>query len=129
MIILDTHIWLWWVNGDTEKLDQRRLEQITSSDIVAVSAISSFEVAWLVHHGRIVLPIGARDWFDKALDGSGIHLIPITPEIACKAVELPDHHSDPQDRIIIATALVNNASLMSSDRKFSCYTELGKMLL
>jgi len=129
MIILDTHIWLWWVNRDTEKLDQRRLEQITSSGIVAVSAISSFEVAWLVHHGRIVLPIGTRDWFDKALDGSGINLIPVTPEIACKAVELPDHHSDPQDRIIIATALVNNASLMSSDKKFSCYTELEQTLL
>jgi len=95
MIILDTHIWLWWVNRDTEKLNQRRLEQITSSGIVAVSAISTFEVAWLVHHGRIVLPIGTRDWFDKALDGSGINLIPVTPEIACKAVELPDHHSDP----------------------------------
>lgn len=129
MIILDTHIWLWWVNRDTEKLNQRRLEQITSSGIVAVSAISTFEVAWLVHHGRIVLPIGRRDWFDKALDGSGINLIPVTPEIACKAVELPDHHSDPQDRIIIATALVNNASLMSSDKKFSCYTELEQTLL
>ncbi len=129
MIILDTHIWLWWVNRDTEKLNQRRLEQITSSGIVAVSAISTFEVAWLVHHGRIVLPIGTRDWFDKALDGSGINLIPVTPEIACKAVELPDHHSDPQDRIIIATALVNNASLMSADKKFSCYTELEQTLL
>jgi len=44
-------------------------------------------------------------------------------------VELPDHHSDPQDRIIIATALVNNANLMSSDKKFSSYQELGKMLI
>ena len=129
MIILDTHIWLWWVNRDTVKLDQRRLEQITSSDVVAVSAISPFEVAWLVHHGRIVLPIGMRDWFEKALDGSGINLIPVTPEIACTAVELPDHHSDPQDRIIIATALVNNANLMSSDKKFSSYQELGKTLI
>jgi PIN domain nuclease of toxin-antitoxin system len=57
MIILDTHIWLWWVNGDTEKLSQRRLEQIKTADIVAVLAISSFEVAWLVHHGRIILPL------------------------------------------------------------------------
>ncbi len=129
MIILDTHIWLWWVNRDTDKLDQHRLNQITSSDVVAVSAISSFEVAWLVHHGRIELPIGTRDWFEKALDGSGIKLIPVTPEIACKAVELPDHHSDPQDRIIIATALVCQASIMSSDRKFSCYRELEKRLL
>jgi PIN domain nuclease of toxin-antitoxin system len=129
MIVLDTHIWLWWVNNDTDHLDQSRLEQITNSDFIAVSAISCFEVAWLEHHGRIVLPAGKSDWFEKALDASGIKLLPVTPEIACVAVELPEHHSDPQDRIIIATALVHNASLMSSDRKFSGYVELENRLL
>ena len=129
MIVLDTHIWLWWVNNDTGNLDQGRLEHISNSDIIAVSAISCFEVAWLEHHGRIALPAGKSGWFEKALDGSGIKLLPVTPEIACTAVELPEHHSDPQDRIIIATALVHNASLMSSDRKFSDYVELENRLL
>jgi PIN domain nuclease of toxin-antitoxin system len=41
MIVLDTHIWLWWVNNDTDKLDSTRKEQIESSDIVAVSASST----------------------------------------------------------------------------------------
>lgn len=72
MIILDTHIWLWWINGDTRNLGQSRIDQIVSADEVAVSAISCFEVAWLDHHGRIVLPFGARVWFENALDGSGI---------------------------------------------------------
>ncbi len=129
MIVLDTHIWLWWVNRDTGNLAQCRIEQIENADIVAVSAISCFEVAWLEHHGRIALPAGKSDWFEKALDGSGIKLLPVTPEISCTAVELPEHHSDPQDRIIIATALVHNANLMSSDRKFSGYTELENRLL
>jgi len=129
MIVLDTHIWLWWVNNDTDNLDQSRLEQIANSDVIAVSAISCFEVAWLEHHSRIALPAGKSDWFEKALDASGIILLPVTPEIACTAVELPEHHSDPQDRIIIATALVHNASLMSSDRKFSGYAELENRLL
>ncbi len=129
MIVLDTHIWLWWVNNDTDHLDQSRLEQITNSDVVAVSAISCFEVAWLEHHGPIVLPAGKSDWFEKALDASGIKLLPVTPEIACVAVKLPEHHSDPQDRIIIATALVHHSSLMSSDRKFSGYVELENRLL
>ncbi|WP_040433071.1 PIN domain-containing protein [Chlorobium ferrooxidans] len=43
MIILDTHIWLWWINGDTRNLDQSRIDQIVSADEVAVSAISCFE--------------------------------------------------------------------------------------
>ena len=129
MIVLDTHIWLWWVNNDTDHLDQSRLEQIANSDVIAVSAISCFEVAWLERHGRIALSASKSDWFEKALYGSGIQLLPVTPEIACVAVELPEHHSDPQDRIIIATALVHHASLMSSDRKFSGYTELKNRLL
>ena len=129
MIILDTHIWLWWVNRDTVNLDRGRRSQIENCDIVAISAISCFEVAWLEHHGRIVLPVGKSEWFEKALDGSGIKLQPVTPEIACVAVELPEHHSDPQDRIIIATAIVLNAQLMSSDRKFSGYKDLENRLL
>lgn len=129
MIILDTHIWLWWVNNDTVNLDPDRIRQIEYSDIVAISAISCFEVAWLEHHGRISLSKKTSEWFEKALDGSGIKLMPVTPEIACMAVELPEHHSDPQDRIIIATALVHDANLMSSDRKFSGYKELENKLL
>ena len=121
--------WLWWVNQDTANLAIDRAEQVANADIVAVSAISCFEVAWLEHHGRIVLPAGKGEWFEKALDGSGIKLLPVTPEIAGRAVELPEHHSDPQDRIIIATALAHDASLMSADRKFRGYTELENRLV
>lgn len=129
MIVLDTHIWLWWVNGDIEKLAPARSNQIELSDFVGVSAISCFEVAWLAKHGRIVLPCDIEQWFEKALEGSGINLLPITPQIASMAVALPEHHSDPQDRIIIATALTHDARLMSSDRKFPIYAELADRLL
>lgn len=129
MIVLDTHIWLWWVNEDTELLAAARSKQIELCDQVAVSAISCFEISWLARHGRIVLPCDQAQWFEKALEGSGIGLLPITPEIATMAVDLPEHHSDPQDRIIMATALAHDAKLMSSDRKFPIYTELAGRLL
>lgn len=129
MIVLDTHIWLWWVNEDITTLTRTRADQIEECDLVAVSAISCFEVAWLAHHGRIALPCDKEQWLQKALDGSAISLLPITPKIASLAVELPEHHSDPQDRIIIATALAHDAKLMSSDRKFPIYAELTDRLL
>jgi len=129
MIVLDTHIWLWWMNDDIRTLEPGRVVQIKHGDLVAVSAISCFEVAWLAHHGRIVLPCDKEEWFAKALDGSGIVLLPVTPKIAALAVELPEHHSDPQDRIIIATALAHDAKLMSSDKKFPLYAELAGRLL
>jgi len=129
MIILDTHIWLWWVNEDIDRIGQIRNDLIQCTDIVAVSAISCFEVAWLEAHGRIELPCGRTIWFEKALEGSGINLLPITPAIASIAVDLPEHHNDPQDRIIIATALRHDAQLMSADGKFPLYKELADKLL
>jgi len=129
MIVLDTHIWLWWINEDVAKLGSVRKEQIESSDTVAVSAISCFEVAWLDGHGRIELSVDRMTWFEKALDGSGVTLLPITPQIASIAVDLPEHHRDPQDRLIIATAIAHDCDLMSVDRQFSNYEELdGKLV-
>jgi PIN domain nuclease of toxin-antitoxin system len=129
MIILDTHIWLWWINENHELLGTDRNDLIQHAENVSVSAISCFEVAWLDAHGRIELPCSRMIWFEKALDGSGIDLLPITPAIAISAVELSEHHSDPQDRIIIATALCHDAQLMSADKKFIRYHKIADRLL
>ena len=129
MIVLDTHIWFWWINNDHQSLGSIRQEQITSAEIIAVSAISCFEIAWLERHRRIILPCQTTEWFEKALSQSNIELLPVTPAIAARAVNMHEHHSDPQDRIIIATAVEHNAKLMSSDSKFSRYAELEGLLI
>lgn len=129
MIILDTHVWLWWVQQESECLKPAWLERIATADSVGVSAISCFEVAWLVQHGRIELPLATDVWFDRALSGSGIDLCPVSPKIAIAAVQLPEHHRDPQDRLIIATALAHHAELISADQKFPLYRELDNRLI
>lgn len=129
MIVLDTHIWLWWINNDSQFLSPARLEQIASADVVAVSAISCFEVAWLERHQRINLPFKPEEWLDMALSQSGVVLLPITPAIATRAVNLHEHHSDPQDRLIIASAIEHKAKLMSDDSKFPRYVELNGYLM
>lgn len=129
MIVLDTHIWLWWVNLEHARLKPAWRAHIERDAVVGVSAISCFETAWLAQHGRILLPCPREEWFEKALAGSGIRLFPITPQIAGLAVELAEHHRDPQDRLIIATALVYNAIIISADTKFPLYTELNGRLL
>ena len=126
---MDTHIWLWWVNEDTCLLREGRKNLIQSASIAAVSVISCFEIAWLDAHSRIKLPFSRADWFEKALEGSDVRLLPLTSAIASLAVDLFEHHSDPQDRIIIATALRYDAQLMSADSKFPLYKELtGKLV-
>jgi len=69
MIILDTHIWLWWVNNDAVSLKAEWGELIDNASEVGISAISCFEVAWLERHNRITLPLPRTLWFEKALDG------------------------------------------------------------
>ncbi len=103
MQVLDTHVWLWWMSGD-ERLKPVWNDVINNDTDVGVSAISLFEV-------------------------SGISLLPITPAIAMKAVRLPEHHSGPQDRLIMATALEHNAGLLSADTKFKLYEELESILV
>jgi PIN domain nuclease of toxin-antitoxin system len=129
MIILDTHIWLWWVNQETEFLKPLWQKTIEEANEVGVSVISLFEVAWLQQHGRITLPCQQNEWFEKALAGSGISLMPLTPQIATLAVSLTDYHSDPQDRIIIATTLACDGKIISVDKKFPFYVELNNRLI
>lgn len=79
--------------------------------------------------GRIELPDAATEWFQNALAPAGIDLFPLTPQIACRAVELSPAHNDPFDRIIIATALEHQASLASVDGIFKQYAELNNVLM
>ena len=129
MIILDTHIWLWWIDQDIAQLGEYINNRIGCEDFVGIAAISCFEVAWLQEHNRISLPCDISTWFEKALTGSNINLIPLSPEIARIAAELPEHHSDPQDRLIIATAISHNARIASKDKKFCLYNEINNLLL
>lgn len=128
MLVLDTHVWLWWIAND-ERLRSTWRDAIETDVIVGVSAISLFEVAWLAEHNRIELGCSLGWWFEQALDASDIRLLPISPSIAESAAALPEHHRDPQDRIIIATALEHQAQLLSADTKFKLYQELRDLLV
>ncbi len=129
MIILDTHIWHWWTNQVPGKLPTRVIDCIETADDVAVSTISCFEMAWLVRHGRIELDRSIDDWFAEVNASQSIGYIPVSADIARRAVSLPEHHRDPQDRLIIATALEADAQLISFDAAFASYAELAGRLI
>ena len=129
MIVLDTHIWHWWVNQIPDKLSAEIINLIEKTEKVSISSISCFEMAWLVSHGRIDLGMPFDEWFKKEKDEAKIDILPVTDDIAIQAVALPEHHKDPQDRIIIATALLHNAKLISFDSAFPDYQELDGQLI
>lgn len=129
MIVLDTHIWFWWVSGQHERLRADLLEALATSPCVGVSAVSCAEVALAWRKGRLELSLPLQAWFLEALEHSRVELRPLTPAIATRAVELTNQHRDPFDRIIISTALELDAKLASADGQFSAYPELTGRLL
>jgi PIN domain nuclease of toxin-antitoxin system len=129
IILLDTHIWVWWINEELQKLSATQIEMIEQSERVAISVVSCFEMAQIVKKGRLILPLPVREWIGKALTPAGIEALPLSAEISCQAVDLTEIHKDPFDRLIIATALNYQCRLISADGNFPSYPELGNSLI
>jgi PIN domain nuclease of toxin-antitoxin system len=129
MIILDTHIWFWYINGSFEQFPLEWTAQIRQADRVGVSAISCYEMALAHQKSRLEVDIPIQQWLTDALIPSGIELLPLTPEITITAVNLSSVHKDPFDRIIIGTALEYKAKLASVDSLFPKYPELKDYLM
>jgi PIN domain nuclease of toxin-antitoxin system len=129
MIILDSHIWFWWINLEHERFSADCRKQIEQADRVCVSPVSCYELALAHRRGRIHLPCSAADWFAEALEPAGIELLQITLAISLRAVNLTEIHRDPFDRLIIATALEYGARLASVDTLFARYPEVRDRLI
>jgi PIN domain nuclease of toxin-antitoxin system len=126
MIVLDTHVWVWWAHDD-ERLTQVQRDAIVANetDLIGVSAISCWEVAKLAASGRLELPCALEEWFDQALSYPGVQLLALTPEIAIESTRLPgEFHRDPADQMIVATARVYGCPLLTSDEKIANYSHV-----
>lgn len=108
-LILDTHVWIWAAEGLIENLDPKAvtiIERAAKAASLAVSAISVWELAILVKRGRLTLATAVGSWIETSLRPPGVRIIPVGAALALDSVQLPDfdHHKDPADRLIIATA-------------------------
>lgn len=129
MLILDTHVWLWWIEQDA-KLPRWLTPFIANAATpLALSAVSVYELSLGVARSRIVLNQPLAEWIQQATWETGIQVFPVTAEIARCAGQLPRHHLDSLDRLIIATALTHQAQLASLDDKFPLYAELAEVLI
>ena len=118
--LLDTHVLIWWLN-DRERLSPAQREVVESAGTqspLMVSDISLWEVATLHGLGRIRLTLPLREWLDKAVAPPLVRRHGISPAIAAELTALPDSfHRDPADRILVATARVLGATLLTNDRR------------
>ncbi|MEL6159797.1 MAG: type II toxin-antitoxin system VapC family toxin [Cyanobacteria bacterium J06623_5] len=123
-LLLDTHVWLWLLAGETEKLSKTCLVEVLAASRLSVSAISIWEIGMLESKGRIQLRKNCLEWVREALSAPKMSLQPLTPEIAVESSRLPGSlHGDPADRILAATSRLVNAYLVTKDRKLWLYGE------
>jgi PIN domain nuclease of toxin-antitoxin system len=129
VIVLDTHIWFWFVTQDWNRFPAAWRDEIEVAENVGISPISCYEIVLAEERGRLELPCAAEDWFRDALEPMNIVLLPLNVEVACRAVSLSAIHKDPFDRLIIATALAYDGCLASVDGLFPLYPEIKDRLL
>ncbi len=125
MLLIDTHV-LVWLDEANEKLGQEAKNIIDDALLagkLGVASISFWEIAMLVKKGRIAIGMELDIWRNELLH-KGLHEIPIHGGIAIRAGQLVDMHGDPADRMIIATALEETATLVTADSKILAWQGL-----
>lgn len=118
MIVLDTHVWLWWLAEPT-KLSRAARQAIDDAETIGVCTVSALELATLVRRRRISLDRDVAAWVRQALAPARVTPQLLPPEVAVAAglLDGDDFPGDPADRLIYATARAHRAPLVTRDEK------------
>jgi PIN domain nuclease of toxin-antitoxin system len=127
VILLDTHVWIWWVHGDPQLPPKYRAAlEAAEAEGFGVSVISCWEAAKLVEVGRLKLPKETLAWMESALAYPGIRLLELTPAMAVASTQLPSpFHRDPADQLLVATSTVLQIPIMTLDSKILSYPHVN----
>ena len=130
MVVLDTCAWLWMCS-EPKKLSRAAREAIgrdQKRDGLVVSVMSAWEIAKLVQKRKLAFSITCREWIEGAVRADGVMIHPLTPDICVESTELPGvFHGDPADQLIVATARLLGAPVVTSDRKIRDYPHVATL--
>jgi PIN domain nuclease of toxin-antitoxin system len=120
-LLLDTHALLWFIANDPQLSAAARTALLDPSNERWLSPASLIEIALKVRIGKLTLtaPFGAL--FPAQLQLNRIHLLPLKPQHIDPLTTLPLHHKDPFDRLIAATALVEQMEVVPKDAVMDLY--------
>ncbi len=120
-ILLDTHVWLWWLT-EPDRLPEAIRDHLESGEnVLLLSVASSWEIAIKYSLGKLPLPERPDAFVPKRLMRDGIETLHIEHRHALRVAELPFHHHDPFDRLLIAQADVEGVPIATVDPKFDRY--------
>lgn len=120
-MLLDTHVFLWWVN-DSPELSKNVITLITDEEnTLYLSTASLWEMAIKLSLGKLEINVPLQEFIDTQMLINKIYEMPIQRTHVVKVVDLPFHHRDPFDRLLIAQALVKNIPVISKDKILNLY--------
>ena len=125
MIVLDTHILIWWATGDLTKLSPNAIsainQELAGGEII-ISSITAWEIAMLIAKERIVISMDLDEWLSTIAQIEAVKFYAVDNDIAVKSASLPsEFHKDPADRMIVATARKLGCGLVTADEKILNY--------
>ncbi len=123
-LLLDTHLFLWAMANDVRLPVQAR-ELMLEADEVSVSAASIWEIAIKTRIGKLKADAG---YLAEIMAASGFVELPVTARHAARVAYLPDHHTDPFDRLLIAQAAAEPLLLVTVDRQLAAYGDIVRLV-
>jgi len=120
-LLLDTQALIWWREGSRKLGAVARNAIEKNAAAVQVSAATAWEIAIKFRSGRLRLPAAPHVWLPAAVETSGFGVLIVTIDHALAVANLPDHHADPFDRLLIAQAQLEELTIVTSDTAFEEY--------
>ena len=120
-LLLDTHVFLWFISGDS-KLSDKAKEKIESpKNLKLVSVVSLWEIGIKMSLGRLTLERPFEEFIPRQMEINGFELLHLQIRHVAKITSLPFHHRDPFDRMLIGQCMSDGLPIVSSDSAFDNY--------
>jgi PIN domain nuclease of toxin-antitoxin system len=120
-LLLDTHAFLWFVLDDPQLSTKARAAIEDEGADVLVSPASYWEIAIKVSLGKYALTVPYETFWQRGIGDNGFAVLPIEVRHTAALLDLPFHHRDPFDRLLVAQAMVESIPLVSADRRLDAY--------
>ena len=132
MLLLDTHVWIWSLEGDARRIGRRAralLTRFESRDAIRISPVTLFEVMALHASGRLQLTRSPDEWIRHAMEFAPVRIAEVSPAIAIAAGRISrEVLADPMDRFLVATAHEMKATLLTADERILGYGARTRMI-